>query len=61
MPRNMEPIRSHRLLVLELPLAHILEGERHLAADPVVDGAGFLRRFWRLDFDPTRVGVKTTF
>ena len=37
----MELIHSHGLLdVLDLPLAHILEGERQFAADLIVDGTG---------------------
>ena len=37
----MELIHAHGLLdVLDLPLAHILEGERQLAADLIVDGIG---------------------
>jgi hypothetical protein len=39
--RNVELIDPHRLLdVLDLPLAHILEGDRQLAADLIVDGTG---------------------
>ena len=39
--RNVDPIHSHGLLdVLDLALAQIVEGQRQLAADLIVDGTG---------------------